>query len=79
MKRYALLVALIGLSPAAAYAHSCPVLMGEIDQAMPTASLSESDRARVQELRALGEEQHKAGDHDASMSSLEEAKALLGL
>ncbi|MAS15300.1 MAG: hypothetical protein CMH69_18600 [Nitratireductor sp.] len=79
MKPYALVVALIGLWPAAAFAHSCPSLMSEIDQAMQTASLSESDSARVKELRAMGEEQHKAGDHDASMSSLEEAKALLGL
>lgn len=79
MKPYAPLAALIGLWPAAAFAHACPSLMSEIDQAMQTASLSESDTARVKELRTMGEEQHKAGDHDASMSSLEEAKALLGL
>ncbi len=79
MKRYAILAALMALSPASAYAHSCPSLMSEIDQAMQTASLSDSDKARVEELRAQGEEQHKAGDHDASMTSLEEAKTLLGL
>ncbi|MFC6490265.1 hypothetical protein [Nitratireductor sp. GCM10026969] len=65
--------------PAAALAHSCPSLMAEIDAALPDASLSEEERARVMELRSQGEQQHQAGDHDASMTSLEEAKGILGI
>ncbi|MDZ5699318.1 hypothetical protein [Chelativorans sp. M5D2P16] len=65
--------------PAAALAHSCPSLMAEIDAALPDASLSEEERARVMELRSQGEQQHQAGDHDASMASLEEAKGILGI
>lgn len=65
--------------PAAAFAHSCPAVMAEIDAALTTASLSEADMTKVEELRARGEEEHEAGDHDASMATLEEAKAILGM
>ncbi|MGY6708975.1 MAG: hypothetical protein ACXIVF_11660 [Rhizobiaceae bacterium] len=74
----ALATALI-LSPAAAFAHSCPAVMAEIDAALPAADLSDADRERVQDLRAQGEELHEAGDHDGSMAALEEAKDIMGL
>jgi hypothetical protein len=35
--------------------------------------------AQVKELRALGEKQHQAGDHAASIETLAKAKALLGI
>ena len=65
--------------PAAALAHSCPSVMAEIDAALPAATLSEADMTKVKELRARGEEEHAAGNHDASMATLAEAKTLLGL
>ncbi|WP_374566920.1 hypothetical protein [Nitratireductor sp. ZSWI3] len=79
MKRLAVLAILVSFAPASAFANACPAHMAEIDQAMASASLSEEDMAKVRELRALGEEQHNAGDHAASMATLGEAKALLGL
>lgn len=65
--------------PVSALAHSCPAVMAEIDAALPSASLSEADMAKVKELRTRGEEEHAAGDHDASMATLDEAKGMLGL
>jgi hypothetical protein len=73
------LAALLALMPVAAAAHMCPALMAEIDAALETAELSDEDRARVEELRAEGEAEHVAGNHDASVAALEEAKAILGL
>lgn len=79
MIRKMLVAAALTLAPTAAFAHSCPALMQEIDAALPASTISEEDKARVTELRAQGEELHAAGDHDGSMAALEEAKALLGL
>lgn len=67
------------LVPAAAFASQCPMLMGEIDAALQTASLSEADKAKVQELRMKGEELHGAGDHAGSEAALNEAKQILGI
>jgi len=53
--------------------------MAKIDTAMQEASLSDSEMATVTELRALGEEQHEAGDHAASVATLAEAKDILGI
>ena len=64
---------------ASALASQCPVDMGKIDAAMETAQLSEADMATVKELRAKGEELHTAGDHANSVSTLAEAKAILGI
>lgn len=75
-----LLVALpLLLVPATALANQCPGMMADIDAALSNASLSESDRARVVELRARGEVEHQAGDHAASEATLAEAKAILGI
>lgn len=64
-------------SPAAAF--QCPADMAQIDRALPSASLSSADLAKVRQLRAQAEAQHKAGDHEASVNSLAQAKAILGL
>ena len=40
---------------------------------------SEADLAKVQELRALGESEHAAGNHQASVDALAEARVLLGI
>ncbi len=50
-------------SPALAF--QCPADMAAIDAALETANLSEADLARVKELRATGEAEHAAGNHQA--------------
>lgn len=70
---------LLALAPATALARQCPTMMAAIDAALPTASLSDADKAKVAELRKKGEEQHSAGDHAGSEASLGEAKKLLGI
>jgi hypothetical protein len=64
-------------SPALAF--QCPADMAAIDAALQTASLSAEDLARVKELRAMGEAEHAAGNHQASVDALAEAKKLLGI
>ncbi|WP_193175852.1 hypothetical protein [Oricola nitratireducens] len=72
-------VAAMFLFATPAFAFHCPADMAEIDAALPSASLSDEQMAQVKELRALGEKQHKAGDHAASIETLAKAKALLGI
>jgi len=72
-------VAAMFLFATPAFAFHCPADMAEIDAALPSASLSDEQMAQVKELRALGEQQHKAGDHAASIETLAKAKALLGI
>ena len=79
MVRSCAVAILLALAPATAFAYSCPSVMAEIDEVLPTASISDEDRQRVEELRAQGEKLHVAGDHDGSMEALKEAKQLLGL
>ncbi|HEX6705705.1 MAG TPA: hypothetical protein VF169_13155 [Albitalea sp.] len=63
-----------------AFAHNCPNEMKAIDAKLATnVKLSEADAAKVKQLRADGEAQHKAGKHAESMKSLEEAKKILGI
>ncbi len=60
-------------------ASQCPADMAAIDAALGTASLTDEQLAQVTELRATGETEHEAGNHQASVEALAEAKALLGL
>jgi hypothetical protein len=60
-------------------AFQCPADMAAIDAALQNTSLSEEDLARVKELRATGEAEHAAGNHQASVDALAEAKKLLGI
>lgn len=62
----------------AAHAGQCPSLMEEVDAQMESADLSEDERAEVMALRTQGEAQHEAGDHDASVESLQQALEILG-
>lgn len=73
------LALLLALAPATAIARMCPTMMAAIDQALPTATLSEADRDRVIALRKQGEELHNAGDHAGSEAALGEAQKLLGM
>lgn len=80
MKKTAFTLALIfGLAAGPAFAFQCPAMMGQIDEALQTAELSDADRERVMELRQLGEEQHNAGNHAESEASLGEAMEILGI
>ncbi len=75
-----ILAALLLCASGAVLAHNCPNEMKAIDARLATKpQLSQADMAKVQKLRAEGEAQHKAGDHDASMKSLGEAKKILGM
>ena len=70
---------LLAFLAAPAFAFQCPADMKAIDAALETATLNEADLARVKELRATGEAEHAAGNHQASVDALAEAKKLLGL
>ncbi len=79
MKKF-ILAGVVSLAfTASAFANQCPGDMAKIDEAIKTASLSEADMATVKELRAKGEEQHKAGEHAESVKTFGEAKTLLKL
>jgi len=62
-----------------AFAHGCPGEMKKIDEKMPTAKLSTADQTKVKELRTKGEQLHKEGKHSESMTTLGEAKKILGI
>ena len=79
MIRSTMFAFVFALGTSTALASQCPMLMAEIDAALVTASLSEADKAKVEELRAQGEELHAAGDHPGSEAALNEAKQLLGI
>lgn len=79
MKR-TLLIAAFCLAAAPALAFQCPADMAEIDAAIaanPQISAADLEQAKV--LRAEGEALHAAGNHQASVDTLAQAKALLGL
>ena len=71
---------LLATAASAALAPNCPNEMKAIDAKLATnPSLSAASAAKVKQLRADGEAQHKAGKHDDSMKSLAEAKKILGI
>jgi hypothetical protein len=78
MKRVMLFAAL-ALAGGVAFAGSCPKLMKQIDDALPSAKLSEAQMAEVKKLRADGEAHHKAGKHADSEAALNKAKGILGI
>lgn len=71
--------ALLVLLASPVLAFHCPADMAAIDAALPAAKLSAEDLARVKELRAVGEAEHAAGNHQASVDALAEAMKLLGI
>ncbi len=73
-----LMAGLMSFSGLAA-AHGCPNEMKQIDAALQVSTVEASKLDAAKKLRAEGEAQHKAGDHDASMASLKQAKQLLGI
>ncbi len=64
---------------APAFAFQCPSDVAKIDAALQTASLSDDQKAEVMRLRDEGERQHQAGQHQASVDTLAQAKEILGI
>ncbi len=63
-----------------ALASHCPKDMKKIDAALAgSPSVSAADMARIKELRASGEMNHKSGNHGQSVEDLHEAMKMLGL
>ena len=62
-----------------ALAFQCPADMSKIDAALQSADLTPEAKAQVAQLRAKGEDQHKAGTHAASVATLAQAKLILGI
>lgn len=80
-KLFAALVLMAFMAPA--WAHMCPSLMSDIDQALEddakVSQLSEEELQQVRDLREQGEQYHNDGDHDQSEETLNEAKEILGV
>ncbi|EPC01479.1 hypothetical protein L861_05415 [Litchfieldella anticariensis FP35 = DSM 16096] len=80
-KLFAALALMLFMSPA--WAHMCPSLMGEIDEALAdeavVAELDEGQLEKVRELRQQGEQYHNDGEHDQSVETLNDAKGILGI
>ena len=75
-----LIGAALAACAAVALAHNCPNEMKAIDAKLASGpKLGDAEMAKVKQLRADGEAQHKAGKHDDSMKSLGEAKKILGI
>ncbi len=62
---------------APAYAFYCPKTVKALDAALPKASLSADQSAKVTQLRDQGMAHHNAGDHVAAVKSLGEAARII--
>jgi hypothetical protein len=68
------------LASSSAFAFHCPKDMKAIDAALAEGpSLTTAQMSKVKELRAKGEAEHKAGQHQAAVDSLAEAMKILGV
>jgi hypothetical protein len=79
MKKLLSTVAIALVLAGPALATQCPMLMGQIDEALKTASVDEATKAQVMALYDEGKAAHEAGDHPTSEAKLHEALALLGM
>jgi opacity protein-like surface antigen len=79
MKRIlmALVSAIALASPA--FAGQCPMMMGQIEEALATTAADEATKAQATALLEEGRALHDSGDHAGSEAKLGEAMALLGL
>ena len=73
-------VSAVALAATPALAFHCPQEMAKIDKALAAdPKLSQADLAKVRQLRAKGDEEHKAGQHQESLDTLAQAEKLLGI
>jgi hypothetical protein len=76
----AIALSAVALAATPAFAFHCPQEMAKIDKALAAnPKLSESDLAKVKQLRAQGEELHEAGQHQESLDTLAQAEKMLGI
>jgi hypothetical protein len=78
MKKWLIAICLVGTS-GLAFAHGCPGEMKKIDSALLATQLTPQNMTKVKDLRAKGEDLHKAGKHTESMAALAEAKKIIGI
>jgi hypothetical protein len=79
VKRIALLAAL-AFASSMAFAHTCPKLMKQIDDALPKATgKTAAQMNEVKDLRMKGEALHKEGKHAESEAALKKALGILGV
>lgn len=79
MKKFILAAAMTLALATPAFAGQCPAIMAKIDEAMKTATADDATKAKIMELYDKGKAEHDGGDHAASVASLNEALALLGM
>ena len=80
MKRSLAMAAALLFASATAFAFHCPKDMKEIDDALAKKpKLTEAQMKEVKDLRAKGEEFHKAGKHQEAVDSLGKAKKILDI
>lgn len=78
--RALLLGAVLAVASGTAVAFHCPKDMKEIDAALSKGpDISAAQLQEVRQLRAQGEELHKAGKHQESVDKLGRAKQILGI
>ena len=78
--RLSIAAAMLAASISPAFAFQCPSDVAKIDAALAAQTdLSDEDRAKAQELRDEGESLHNAGQHQDSVDTLAQAKAILGI
>jgi hypothetical protein len=80
LRRTLPLAAALALVATPAFAFHCPQEMAKIDKALAASpKLSQADLTKVRQLRAKGEEEHKAGKHQESLDALAQAEKILGI
>ena len=79
MKKIMLSVVVVMGLASPVFANSCPLLMGQFEEALTTTTVDDATKAAAQVLFDTGKAAHEAGDHDASVEALTEALALLGV
>ncbi len=76
----AALAALVAAASAPALAGTCPKMVKKIDAALAAnPQVSAEQMTQVTELRDEGAAQHKSGSHAASVDTLNQALAILGI
>lgn len=53
--------------------------VAKVDAALQSVQISDADKTKVMELRTASEEQHNAGNDEAAIAALEQAKQILGI
>ena len=78
MKKLLICLALSAALSSPALAANCPVLMGQFEEALTASTADDATKAAAQALYDTGKAAHDSGDHEASVTALTEALAMLG-